>query len=78
MDGASEAYGAIGEATVLGAANTLRRAASGKIHVHHCRRCEHRWAGRRNCRSPRCCPACRSPYWSKQRKNKLREKEAMG
>jgi DNA-directed RNA polymerase subunit RPC12/RpoP len=40
---------------------------------YKCNRCEHEWVPRKSTEGePRVCPACKSPYWNKPRKNKLK------
>ena len=38
-----------------------------------CFRCEHSWIPR-NTEQPETCPKCKSPYWSKPRKNNKEKK----
>lgn len=39
------------------------------IPIHKCTRCGYEWAGRRGRGKPKTCPnpACRSPYWDRER-----------
>ena len=38
-----------------------------------CGRCQHQWVPRKGTKGePRVCPKCKSPYWNKPRKLKLK------
>ncbi len=39
-----------------------------------CERCSHEWIPRNKGEEPAVCPKCKSPYWNKPRKNKIKEK----
>lgn len=42
---------------------------------YRCGRCEHEWVPRLSTEGePRVCPKCKSPYWNKPRKYKVRDK----
>jgi len=43
-----------------------------KIEGYICERCSHKWVAR-NREEPRVCPRCKSPYWNKPRKKKLKK-----
>ena len=39
-----------------------------------CERCEHEWIPNDIHQEPTVCPKCKSPYWNKPRKQKLKKK----
>lgn len=50
------------------------------INGYRCARCNHNWAprdgsGYRSKEDPKTCPRCRSPYWNRPRKNRVRTEE---
>jgi hypothetical protein len=48
-----------------------------EIHPHivlKCCRCKYRWTPRINTNDIVLCPRCKSPYWNKKRKNKVKSK----
>lgn len=40
-----------------------------------CERCEHEWIPRNKEDEPAVCPKCKSPYWNKPRKKKIKKKD---
>ena len=43
---------------------------------YKCGRCGHEWIPRTKIdEEPLICPKCKSPYWNKQRKNKLKKEK---
>jgi len=44
-----------------------------KIDGYLCERCKHKWVAR-NSEEPRVCPRCKSPYWDRPRKKKIKRK----
>ncbi len=42
-----------------------------KLSGYRCERCEHEWFPR-NRKEPLVCPKCKSPYWNKQKKKKIK------
>lgn len=42
-----------------------------KIQVwgYRCHRCGHEWVPREKAQDPRVCPACKSPYWDRPRRD---------
>ncbi len=45
-----------------------------KIEGYFCERCNHKWIPRGN-EEPRVCPKCKSPYWNRPKKNKIKKFE---
>lgn len=60
-----------GEESVYGLCvecNALSQAVAAKFaNMRRCLRCSHRWPGRKSER-PKVCPACKSPYWDRERR----------
>ena len=46
------------------------------MNIHKCTRCTHEWAGRGAIDNPKFCPACKSPYWSRERIHKAIAQES--
>jgi len=46
------------------------------LKFYSCNRCNHSWLSKRRTTDfvPKWCPNCKSPYWNKKRKNKLKKK----
>ena len=43
---------------------------------YRCNRCEHEWVPRKSTEGePKVCPLCKSPYWNKPRKYKLKARQ---
>lgn len=45
-----------------------------KIKIYKCNRCHYEWIGRSE-REPKECPRCKSIWWNRERKYKLRSVE---
>lgn len=44
---------------------------------YRCGRCEHEWVPRKSTEGePKVCPSCKSPYWNKPRKYKLKARQS--
>lgn len=46
-----------------------------KIDGFECERCSHQWIPRKKEEYPTICPKCKSAYWDKPRKNKIKVKD---
>ena len=44
-----------------------------EVKGYQCERCEHKWVPRKE-EHPIICPACKSAYWDKPRKNNIKKK----
>lgn len=46
-----------------------------KVDGYECNRCKHQWIPKQkgSPKVPAVCPKCKSPYWNKPRKNKVKK-----
>ena len=42
------------------------------VEGYKCERCEHEWIPRNKTDEPAVCPKCKSPYWNKPRRQKIK------
>ena len=45
------------------------------VTLYICERCEHEWIPRLKGEEPRICPACKSPYYDRPKREKISEKK---